>query len=101
MREMTAPALKKQFEGRDAVFLYISVSDPEAKWYQTLDSQHFTSPNSVHLHSATTAEAEAYQITSFLTYFLIGRDRRFLKVNAARPSDGAATVAALEAALKD
>lgn len=102
MREMRefAPALKKQFEGRDVVFLYVSVNDPEPKWQQTLASQHFTSPNSVHLRSATTAEAEAYQVTSFPTYFLIGRDGRFLKVNAHRPSDGAATVAALEAALK-
>jgi peroxiredoxin len=102
LREMTefAPALKKQFEGRDVVFLYVSVNDPEAKWQQTLTSQHFTGPNSVHLRSATEAEADAYQVTSFPTYFLIGRDGRFLKVNAARPSDGAATVAALEAALK-
>lgn len=102
MHEMTefAPALKKQFEGRDVVFLYVSVNDPEAKWQQTLASQHFTGPNSVHLRSATGSEADAYQVTSFPTYFLIGRDGHFIKLNAARPSDGAATVAALEAALK-
>jgi len=102
MREMTefAPALKKQFEGRDVVFLYISVSDPEAKWQQALASQHFTSSNSVHLRSATSAEADAYQVMSYPSYFLIGRDGRFIKLNATHPSDGAATVAALEAALK-
>jgi len=102
MREMAefAPTLKKQFEGRDLVFLYISVNDPEARWQQTLASQHFTSPNSVHLRSASGTEVEAYQVTDFPTYFLIGRDGRFLKVNASRPSGGAATVAALEAALK-
>jgi peroxiredoxin len=102
LREMAefAPALKKQFEGRDVVFLYISVNDPEAKWQQTLASQHFTSPNSVHLRSATDAEASAYQVTGYPSYFLIGRDGRFIKLYTNRPSDGAATVAALEAALK-
>jgi peroxiredoxin len=103
MREMAefAPALKKQFEGRDVVFLYISVGDPEAKWQQTLASQHFISPNSVHLRSATTAEASAYQVNGYPSYYLIGRDGRFLKLYASRPSEGAPTVAALEAALKN
>jgi peroxiredoxin len=102
LREMAefAPALRQQFEGRDVVFLYISVNDPEAKWQQALASQPFASANSVHLRSATTAEVTAYQVGSFPTYYIIGRDGRFIKLNALRPSDGAATVAALEAALK-
>jgi peroxiredoxin len=102
MREMTesAPALKKQFVGRDVVFLYISVGDPEAKWKQTLADKQFTSSNSVHLRSATNVEATVYQVNGYPSYFLIGRDGRFIKLAAPRPSDGATTVAALEAALK-
>ncbi|AMR26642.1 hypothetical protein A0257_05670 [Hymenobacter psoromatis] len=101
LKEMTefAPALKKQFEGRDVVFLYISVGDPEAKWQQTLADKHFTSANSVHLRAAGPSEAVAYQVNGYPSYYLVGRDGRFIKMHAPRPSDGAKTVAAIEAAL--
>lgn len=102
MREMTefAPALKKQFEGRDVVFLYISVGDAEAKWQQTLADKHFTSPNSVHLRAPNSSLAASYLVNGYPTYYLIGRDGRFITAYASRPSDGPATVAAIEAALK-
>lgn len=102
MNEMTnfAPALKQQFAGRDVVFLYISVGDSETKWQQTLAGKHFTSPNSVHLRAPSADEAEAYQVNGYPSYYLIGRDGRLIKKYALRPSDGAETVAAIEAALK-
>ncbi|OGX83323.1 TlpA family protein disulfide reductase [Hymenobacter coccineus] len=103
INEMTnfAPALKQQFAGRDVVFLYVSVGDPEEKWRQTLVSKHFTSPNSVHLRAPDEAQADAYQVKGYPSYYLIGRDGRVVKKYAPRPSDGAETVAAIEAALKE
>ena len=103
MREMTefAPALKKLFEGRDVVFLYVSVGDPETKWQQTLTNKHFTSPNSVHLRAADNSLAATYLVNGYPTYYLIGRDGRFITVYASRPSDGPETVAAIEAALQN
>lgn len=102
MQEMQdfAPALKKQFEGRDVVFLYVSVGDPEAKWQQTLDAQHFGSVNSVHLRAPDDQVAQRYLVNGYPSYYLIGRDGRLVQPWTSRPSDGAKTVAAIEAALK-
>jgi peroxiredoxin len=101
MKEMTesAPALKKKFEGRDVVFLYISVGDPEDKWQKTLTEKQFTSPNSVHLRSATNDEAAAYQVSGYPSYYLIDREGRFVQLYTSRPSEGDKTVAAIEQAL--
>jgi len=103
MKEMTesAPALKKQFEGRPVVFLYVSMGDPEDRWKQTLVNKHFTSPNSVHLREPRESRQVAtdYQVNVWPTYWLIGRDGHILDTRAPRPSDGAKTVAAIEQAL--
>ena len=105
MEEMTefAPALKKQFEGCDVVFLCIAVGDPEAKWQKTLLDKQLTSPNSVHLRQSDKGQADVaadYQVNGYPSYYLIGRDGRMVQAYAPRPSDGAETVAAIEAALK-
>ena len=105
MEEMTefAPGLRQQFAGRDVVFLYIAVGDPEARWQKTLVDKQFTSPNSVHLRQPDKNQsrvAEDYQVNGYPSYYLIGRDGRMVKAYAPRPSDGAKTVAAIEAALQ-
>jgi peroxiredoxin len=93
-------ALKKQFEGRDVVFVYISVNDTEAKWQQILAARHLTSPNAVHLRQPKDGQvAFNYQVNSFPTYWLIDRAGRILDMQAPHPSDGAKTVAAIEQAL--
>jgi peroxiredoxin len=101
MHEMTeySHALKKQFEGRDVVFLYISVGDAEAKWQKTLVDKQFTSANSVHLRSNDSAEALAYQVNGYPSYYLIDRQGRFVQAYTSRPSESAKTVAAIEQAL--
>ena len=102
MKEMTgySHALKKQFEGRDVVFVYISVGDAEAKWQQVLAAQHLTSPNAIHLRQPKESQvAFDYQINAYPTYWLIDRAGRILDMQAPRPSDGAKTVAAIEQAL--
>jgi thiol-disulfide isomerase/thioredoxin len=104
MKEMTeaAPALKKQFEGREVVFLYVSQGDPEDRWKQTLLDKHFTSANSVHLREPRESEQVAtdYQVNQYPTYWLIDRAGRIIDSQAPRPSDGPKTVAAIEAALR-
>jgi peroxiredoxin len=103
MKEMTefSHDLKKKFEGRDVVFVYISVNDPEAKWQRTLIEKQFLSANSLHLRQPKDGQVtNDYQISSYPTYYLIGRDGRIIDMQAPRPSDGSKTVAAIEAALK-
>jgi peroxiredoxin len=101
MHEMTefSHDLKKQFEGRDVVFLYISVGDAEAKWQKTLVDKQFASANSVHLRSSGSEEAIAYQVNGYPSYYLIDREGRFVQAYTSRPSEGAKTVAAIEQAL--
>jgi peroxiredoxin len=105
MKEMTefSHDLKKQFEGRDVVFLYVSQGDPEDRWKQTLNDKQFTSANSVHLREPRESRQVAtdYQVNQWPTYWLIGRDGRIVDTQAPRPSDGSKTVAAIEAALKN
>ena len=104
MKEMveSAPALKKQFAGREVVFLYVSMGDSEDRWQQTLADKQFTSPSSVHLREPREAQqlATDYQVHEWPTYWLIGRDGRIIDMHAPRPSDGEKTVAAIEAALQ-
>jgi peroxiredoxin len=102
MQEMTefSPAIKARFAQQDVVFVNISVGDREEKWQRTLVEKHFLSERSVHLrHPADAAVADAYQVESFPTYFLIGRDGRIITRQAPRPSSGDKLVAALEQAL--
>ncbi|WP_324670828.1 TlpA disulfide reductase family protein [Hymenobacter sp. GOD-10R] len=98
-----APAavkLKKQFMGRDVVFLYISIDRKADDWQKALARHPLTSPNSVHLLDPGGYKASAnYGVGGFPSYWIIGRDGRIRQGAAPRPSAGAETVAVLEQAL--
>jgi hypothetical protein len=53
----------------------------------------------VHLRSPNNAVPAAYNVESYPTYWIIGRDGRIVNTRAPRPSGGAETVALLEQAL--
>jgi peroxiredoxin len=101
MYEMTkhSHALKERFLGRDVAFVYISVRDTPAQWQQVLQQERLTSANSVHLWAPDKQVANLYQVPYYPCYYLIGRDGRFVDAYTTLPSDGAKTVAAIEAAL--
>jgi peroxiredoxin len=104
MKELSgySQALKKQFAGRDVVFVYIAVGDAEAKWQHVLAAQHLTGPSSVHLRQPKEGQVVFdYQINSFPAYWLIDRAGRIVDRQAPRPSEGAKTVAAIERALAE
>ncbi|WP_317191987.1 TlpA family protein disulfide reductase [Hymenobacter rubidus] len=94
-------ALKKQFEGKDVVFLYVSIDDKEDAWKKALSTHPLSSPNSVHtLDKGWDAPApKAYQVHGIPAYFLIGRDGRLAADETPRPSEGEKTVALLNEAL--
>ena len=96
-----ATALKQQFAGKDVVFLYVSIDEQEADWQNMLAKRQLLGHGSVHLRAQgfSSATAQAYQLNAIPAYFIIGRDGRLVVDQAPRPSAGAATVAALEAAL--
>ncbi|TDN38117.1 redoxin domain-containing protein [Hymenobacter sp. UV11] len=98
-----AVELKKQFEGREVVFLYVSVDRSAADWEKSLASHPLTGANSVHLRDqdGPASTQAAYQANGIPSYWLIGRDGHIVLAHAPRPSDGPKTVAAIEAALKN
>jgi thiol-disulfide isomerase/thioredoxin len=101
MYEMTkhSQALKEHFLGQDVAFVYVSVRDTQAQWQQLLEQKQLTSANSVHLWAPDNRVAKLYQVPYYPCYHLIGRDGRFVEAYTTLPSDGAKTVAAIEAAL--
>ncbi|TYZ07847.1 TlpA family protein disulfide reductase [Hymenobacter lutimineralis] len=95
-----AEKLKKQFLGRDVVFLYISVDRKAEEWQQAIRKFALASPNSVHLlDPGASNAASAYGVSSFPSYWVIGRDGRIWRGAAPRPSSGPEVVAVLEKAL--
>ncbi|WP_218779752.1 TlpA family protein disulfide reductase [Hymenobacter crusticola] len=98
-----APAavkLKKQFLGKDVVFLYISVDRKADDWQKALVRHPLTGPNSVHLIDPGGYKASAnYGVGGFPSYWIIGRDGKIRQGSAPRPSAGKETVVALEQAL--
>lgn len=95
--------LRRQFAGRDVVFVYISIDRQPAAWQQAVAARQLAGPNSLHLRADqefASAVAQAYGVQSIPSYWLIGRDGRLIQKDAPRPSEGARTVAALEAALQ-
>jgi thiol-disulfide isomerase/thioredoxin len=104
LAEMPASnALRQRFAGRDVVFVYISIDRQPAAWRQAVAARQLAGPTSVHLRADqefASAVAQAYEVQSIPSYWLIGRDGRLIQKDAPRPSEGARTVAALEAALQ-
>lgn len=101
LAEMPASnALREQFAGRDVVFVYVAVNSPEARWQRVIAEDHLISPNSVQVRSPDSQVPNAFGITHYPTYLIIGRDGQVLQAAAPRPSAGVETVAVLERALK-
>lgn len=98
-----APAgitLKKQFLGRDVVFLYVSIDGDANLWHRTIARHALASTNSVHLLDKEGWQAaRPFQVAGYPSYWIIGRDGRIRRGDAPRPRAGAETVAALEEAL--
>jgi thiol-disulfide isomerase/thioredoxin len=94
--------LKQKFAGRDVVFLYISIDRNPDDWRKALAKHPLSGPASVHLLDQgpyKSSAGKAYQADAIPSYWLIGRDGLIRLAHAPRPSDGSATVAAIEQAL--
>ncbi|TGE13968.1 TlpA family protein disulfide reductase [Hymenobacter elongatus] len=92
-------ALKERMAGREVVFISVAVGDTEEKWQRTLQAHQLTSAAGVQLRSPDNTVAAAYQIYSYPSHMLIGRDGRIRVRRAPAPSAGAETIAAIESAL--
>ncbi|WP_162910579.1 TlpA family protein disulfide reductase [Hymenobacter oligotrophus] len=98
-----APAsaqLKRHFAGRDVIFLYVSVDKRPEDWRKALTRHALMGPTSVHLLDPSgSGVAARYGVSSYPSYWIIGRDGHIWKSVAPRPSSGENIIEALEQAL--
>jgi len=96
-----AQRLKKRFNNKEVVFLYISTDVVREAWREAIVKHGLGGPSSVHLFDPEGIHAaRAYQVEGFPTYMIISRDGHLLQRDAPRPSDSKATEQALERALQ-
>lgn len=78
--------IKKQFEGKDIVFLNISIDEDENKWRESVKRN---SISGIHLIANSVKNPEViqiYKIFSIPSYFLIDKTGNFIASPAPRPS---------------
>jgi thiol-disulfide isomerase/thioredoxin len=81
--------LKKQYEGKDVVFMYVSVDDSEDAWRNMLEND----PEFAGVHVITGSAWDAsivkdYNISGIPRYILVDRDGKVVSASAPRPSSG-------------
>jgi thiol-disulfide isomerase/thioredoxin len=97
-----ARVLKQKFLGQDVVFLYVSIDQGAALWRRTIATYALDGPNSVHvLDPEGWLAARPFQVPSYPSYWIIGRNGRIRRGDAPRPSAGPETAVALEQALAE
>ncbi|KAA0992032.1 TlpA family protein disulfide reductase [Dyadobacter aurulentus] len=88
-----APAsktLRKKFEGKDVVFLTVSMDENSAAWKKASKKDGIDNPeNYILIQPAKSDLKKQYQITSIPRYFLIDKSGKVVNSNASRPSDEA------------
>jgi thiol-disulfide isomerase/thioredoxin len=106
--EMQAsPALKKHFEGKDIVFLYLDMDSPEArdKWHNFVRMEAITGE---HYRLSSDQMEDIWQSLLpgkkdhfYPSYFIFDRTGHVIVTDARRPSDKEGLYAQLEMALKN
>ncbi|MBL7930781.1 MAG: redoxin domain-containing protein [Bacteroidia bacterium] len=90
--------LKTDFEGKDVVFLNISIDDNEKSWKDALQKHGMSGVNLL-APTFNNKICEAYNVVGIPAYFLINRDGTIYDNNPPRPSDEAGVRMTLNAAL--
>ncbi len=81
--------LKKQFAGRDLVFVDINIDEKQLAWRQQVAQKQLTGTQLWTSGGYQSAAAAAYSVQSVPTYLLIGEDGTILNSKAKRPSSHA------------
>lgn len=92
--EMTyIPELKKQFKGKDIVFVYLDMDDDnkENNWkeyvrFNSIEGEHYRLNSNQIQNIWKEIKTKEFDIQSYPTYLIIGRDGKIISHNAERPS---------------
>ncbi len=93
-----AKEIKKHFEGKDVVFLYVSIDEKEEAWKKGIEAMNISG-----VHTRTPGWsgdiAKLYQIQSVPSYFLIDKKGKFVTMRTPRPSQSAELIKLIEGLL--
>lgn len=83
----SAKELKHDFEGKEVVFLYVSIDEKEDSWKKMIKDKELTG---VHLLAKGFKHdvPQSYNVMGIPSYFVIDREGNILDNNAPRPSSG-------------
>jgi thiol-disulfide isomerase/thioredoxin len=99
MRELPfAKKIKQEYEGKDILFLYISIDDDAAAWKKAVASKDI---KGVHLNDPDFSGkvGKAYNLVGIPSYFLIDKNGKIISNNPPRPSSEEELKKVLNAAL--
>jgi thiol-disulfide isomerase/thioredoxin len=81
-------AIKKEFAGKEVVFMYMANNSPEKSWINVIKEMDLAGENVVHYRLPAEQQAmieRKFSVNSFPTYILIGKDGSLVVDNAPRP----------------
>lgn len=90
--------LKKQFVGKDVVFMYLANNSPEESWKNVIKDYSLTGENVVHYRlpaEQQTMIEQRFGINAFPTYMIVDRNGNITNTNPPSPSQKQATVSFL------
>lgn len=93
-----AKKIKEHFQGKDVVFLYVSIDDKEEAWKKGIEAM---SISGIHTRTAGWAGdvARLYEIKSVPSYFLIDKNGKYVTGKTPRPSQSDALIKLIEGLL--
>lgn len=93
-----AKKIKEHFQGKDVVFLYVSIDEKEEAWKRGIEAMSISG-----IHTRTPGWkgeiAELYQIQSVPAYFLIDKKGKFVSDRTPRPSQSEELIKLIEGLL--
>jgi len=88
LREMPpSQSLKKEMEGQEIVFLYLSVDDNKHRWENTVEAKQIFGNHYLASDAIVQELKENYGLSSIPRYMIFDKSGNVLNANAPRPSD--------------
>jgi len=87
--------LKKQFIGKDVIFMYLASRSPEESWKNVIKNYSLTGENVVHYRLPEEQQAmieRRFGVKSFPTYMIVDKNGNIVDTNPPRPSQKETTV---------
>ncbi len=79
--------LREQFEGKDVVFLYVSMDKDRSKWEAFVEKQKMDGEQYIALGADKTAINKNYQVSGIPRFILVDKEGRLVDGHADRPSN--------------